>query len=531
MPRLLALDWDSGSTHLLSATVSKGGLQIDRALVWPDEQPPSQANAEAFGQRLKDRLKEAGIAPAPLLIALGRDRVILKDVRYPAVPPHEEPAIVRFQTVKELTDAPDEVVIDYQANETPEPSGERKALAVAVRKDVLQACQTIAKAAGLKLAGIAPRAFGVIACVRRTASPAPEPGTAFASLAIGHKSGEFAAARGEHLVFARSLSGPSIASDAALLGEVRRNLAVYSGQNAQHPIQALYIAEPSNLTLGVGDRLRDSLPIAIHRFDPLAGIDPPQGSTAGSFAGMAGLLHLFGRSRMPINFIAPREPKPPVDPNRRILTWAAIAAGVLLLAGGAVGYAMVSAKDRELSELNRQRNELDEDLQRKYDADERRIAAVDQWQKSEIVWLDELYNLTARFPQDISKLRLSELSAEPMPLPPPSPGKQVDSMRPVARVRMKGLSTEDDRPLSSLMRNLVEDAARVDPKQVAPNGGQNRRDFRQQWSTSYYLSPASTGKTKREFTATPPSRENRNRGRGFDFMDIMGDFNPGGLLP
>ena len=39
--------------------------------------------------------------------------MILKEIRYPAVSASEEPAIVRFQTTKELTTPAEEVAIDY----------------------------------------------------------------------------------------------------------------------------------------------------------------------------------------------------------------------------------------------------------------------------------------------------------------------------------------------------------------------------------------------------------------------------------
>ena len=121
-----------------------------------------------------------------------------------------------------------------------------------------------------------------------------------------------------------ALSGPALASDTALLGEIRRNLAVYAGQATQHPVRALYVAEAESLTLGVGDRIRDTLAIPVHRFDPLAGLEPPPGATAGSFTGAAGMFHLYGRSRvLPVNFVKPREPKPPRDPNRRVYALAA----------------------------------------------------------------------------------------------------------------------------------------------------------------------------------------------------------------
>src|SRR5262249_20066023 len=142
--------------------------------------------------------REAGVAAAPLLVAVGRDKLVVKEVRYPAVPPHEEPGVVRFQAVKELADA-DEVVIDYQAAEAPEPTGERTALARALKRSHLAARQAVARAAGLKLAGVTPRAFGTVACLRRTADPAPEPGTAFAVLTVGAAGGEFVVARSDAL--------------------------------------------------------------------------------------------------------------------------------------------------------------------------------------------------------------------------------------------------------------------------------------------------------------------------------------------
>src|SRR5439155_15118662 len=109
----------------------------------------------------------------------------------------------------------------------------------------------------------------------RTANPAPEPGTAFAVLTVGERGGEFAVARGDSLVLVRPLAGPALASDTALLGEIKRNLAVYAGQAPQHPVRALYVAEATGPTLGVGDRLRDTLAIPVFRFDPLAGLQPP----------------------------------------------------------------------------------------------------------------------------------------------------------------------------------------------------------------------------------------------------------------
>ena len=71
------------------------------------------AHAEEAGKRLRDHMKAASVGAAPVYACVGRDRVVLREIRYPQVPASEEPAIVRFQVEKELTEPPQTVVIDY----------------------------------------------------------------------------------------------------------------------------------------------------------------------------------------------------------------------------------------------------------------------------------------------------------------------------------------------------------------------------------------------------------------------------------
>lgn len=511
MARFLALDWDAGHVHLLAATVAKGTLKLERALTWAEAEPPTSASGEAFGHRVRDRLKDAKIAVAPLLVAVGRDKLVLKEVRYPSVPAHEEPGVVRFQAVKELTDAPDDVVIDYQAAETPEPNGERKALAVALRKDAVAAYQAIARGLGVKLAAATPRAFGTVACLLRTANPAPEPGTAFAVLTVGPKGGEFAVARGENLAFARPVAGPALASDAALLGEVRRNLAVYAGQASQYPVRALYVAEAGG-TLGVADRLRDTLAVPVYRFDPLAGLPSPSTELApGAFAGAAGLLHLQSRGRaLPVNFVSPREPSAAADPNKRTKIIAAATAIAVLIGLGALGYSRLAAKDAEIAELKKTKDEIDAELLAR-DSDDRRLKALDEWMHNQVVVLDELYEL-ASVVQDPSKLRVTAFAVNPIN----ATGKKKFP----ARIELKGLVGSDDAPVRVVQKELsAEPFYNVGNKVVGPNTGSSRQQFSQQWTLKYDAERRTPEKFLRSFQAAPPPR--RERREGFNPIELI----------
>ena len=115
MSRYLAIDIDQQAVFVAAGTARGGAAKVEHALAWADDaMPPLTADtAKGYGERLKEHLKTAGIAAGPVLVAVGRDKVILKELRYPAVPPVQEPALVKFQAMKELTESPDDVVLDY----------------------------------------------------------------------------------------------------------------------------------------------------------------------------------------------------------------------------------------------------------------------------------------------------------------------------------------------------------------------------------------------------------------------------------
>lgn len=516
MPRFLALDWDAGHAYVVAASVAKGAVRLERALSWPEEQPPTPATAAAFGQRLKDRLKDAKVAAAPLLVAVSRDRVTVKDVKFPQVPRHEEPAIVRFQAMREFTDAVEDIVLDYVTGETPEPSGERKAFVVAIRRDQLAAAKALAQAAGLKLAGMTPRAFCAVAALRRTANPAPEPGTAFAVLTIGDKGGEFVVARGEQLALARQLSGPALNADAALVGEIRRNLAVYAGQAGQQPVRALYVAEAAGPMLGIADRLRDTLAVPVYAFDPLAGLAgaAPDGP-AGRFAGAAGLIYLKARTaELPIDFVHPREPKPPRDPNKRALGWAAAAAALLLLVLGGLGYSRLAAKEKTLKELRAEKEDL-EGQKTKMEQDEKRSAALDDWLNSNVCLLDELYDLVDRFP-DIEKLRLTQINVNPRPV------ANKQSSRFVSNMALKGLMTGDDKPLITFKNRLLADSF-YDVGAFVPSrnsSGLLRGQYIQQWIMNIGVQKRTPDKYNRKMPGKAPDKDQKADGKADDGQEV-----------
>src|SRR5437899_439580 len=134
----------------MAAELGRQGAEFVQAAVWRPDEELSKATAESLGKKLRDFLKASGLPAAPVLISIGRERVILKEIGYPAVPPAEEPGLVRFQATKDLADAVEDVVLDYAVLTDPAVTGERRALAVILRRDILNSLQQVCRTANLK---------------------------------------------------------------------------------------------------------------------------------------------------------------------------------------------------------------------------------------------------------------------------------------------------------------------------------------------------------------------------------------------
>lgn len=513
MARYLALDWDHQQLHLVAATVAGGMVKIQRAAVWRETQSPNIAQAEELGRLLRERMKEAGIGAAPLLACVGRDRVILKELRVPPVPLHEEPGVVRFQAVKELTDPPEEVVIDYAA--VAGPNGERRAMTLIARCELVQAYQAIARAAGLKLAGLTPRPFGIAQCLRRqlgsilTPAPSP-PEAAVAVLAIGDRWAEFGVLRGESLIYTRSLTvGPGLA------GEVKRNLAVYAGQAPHHPVAALYVAD-SGEHAALRERLMALTALPVHPFDPFGGTEQAElpGSDRGGFAGAVGLLHCQAdRREMPVNFVHPKQPTAPSDPNRRRILIAAAAACLALAVLGGFGVYQLYAKQQEIDRRQGELTALDARLNRLKE-DVTKHDAVQDWVKPQITWLDELYELTAMFP-DPNQVRITHLVAEPGA----ALAKGATSN---ARLKLTGVTSyETLKQVYELRSKLFQQAFYgVGAPTISGNTGADRRAFGAQFQLSLDVKKRSPDDYKQTIEVPVIKAPERRRG-GF----------PGGGFP
>lgn len=406
MANFIAIDLDSQGLYAV-AGMARGGAKITHAIAWTadDAEPPpplTTETAKAIGEKLKEKLRAAGFVPAPVLVSVGRERVILKELKYPVVPPSEEPALVRFQAMKEMSESPDEIVLDYA------PLGdsgiERRSMAVVVRRELFNAIQIMCQAAGLKLASVTPRPYAVAASLVRAtttgAAPPPEDkNEAVAALTLGPAGGEFTVVRAGEVTYTLAIPAPVVASEVMLVAQIRRNLATYAGQHPGHPIQSVYVSEVNGPW---APRLGAALGVPVHAFDPLAAAVPavpePQ---RGRFAGAVGLLAGKGTDTLPINFAVPRQPTTAKDPAKRRLALVALVVLLCLFAGLGFGYLQVRDGAARIADLSAKKDDLAKQVGEGA-PNAKRVQAIDGWAKREVVWLEELHELAERMPADDS---------------------------------------------------------------------------------------------------------------------------------
>jgi hypothetical protein len=425
----IAIDLDSQGVYAVAGT-ARGTAKVTHTLAWTaedgDAPPPlTIETAKAIGEKLKDKLRAAGFVPAPVMVSVGRDRVILKELKYPPVAPTEEPALVRFQAMKEMTDSPDDVVLDYAP--LGESGGERRSMAVVVRRELFNAIQTMCQAAGLKLAGVTPRPYAVAAAYGRAvatkaAPPPDDKDEAVAALTLGPAGGEFTVVRAGEVTYTLAIPAPVVASDTMLVAQIRRNLATYAGQHPGHPIQAVYVAEVNGPW---APRLGEALGVPVHAFDPLAGVPKVSDALRGRFAGAVGLLAGRATDALPINFAVPRQPQTAKDPAKRRLAAVALIVLLFLFAGLGFGYLKVSDGQKRIANLSAEKDAL------KKQVDEgapnaKRVQSIDAWSNRAVVWLEELHDLAERMPYDDS-VRVTSFTGTP--IIPGKDGKQEAQAR------------------------------------------------------------------------------------------------------
>ncbi len=212
----------------------------------------------------------------------------------------------------------------------------------------------------------------------------------------------------------RTLRQAGASHDAAtarrLVAEAARTLVVAGSSLAGRSLEAIYLCGGLDEHPALVEAARGQLPLELTLVDPFAAhgglAEPPE--NAGRFASLVGMLAVeAGGDRQAIDFLSPRKRPAPPD-RRRMYVLAGVSAALVVLLGGYHVWSTFSALDEQIETLTAEFDRLDEQMEYA-EKRQKAITAIASWAKNDINWLDELRDLSLRFPggRDAMVLRMS----------------------------------------------------------------------------------------------------------------------------
>lgn len=409
----LALEWDRREVRVLALDGSGRQTRLEGAYVFPFGANGPPEDAEGLAQFVRQSLTSAGLSAKSVSVVAGADEVVLRHLRLPPAPEDELASMVRFQAAGELTSTLEGAGLDYTRLPGRDGEQEISLLAAVLPTAAMQRRAKMVEVAGLSARHCVMRghasgeALRERLRVRGTGSPAGGPGAkllvdftaetaCFTVLVDGH----CAVTRWRRLPHgAEDASAP----DAAFIaGEVARTLTAFHAQFPAWNVDEVFLAG-GDQERSLAEEVAKASGRPVDLFDPteLIPAPPAQGwpEGHGRFCALAGLA-LWARrgAKPPIDFLHPKEPAKRVGHAKRLALTLGSAAAVLV---GVVTLWYVLTQRALAQELKT----LQADVQRhdaklkEYADVERDFTAVREWHSTAVIWLDELYAVSERFPE------------------------------------------------------------------------------------------------------------------------------------
>jgi len=270
-----------------------------------------------------------------------------------------------------------------------------------------------------------------------------------AVLLLGQSWAELTILNGGTVCFARSL-----ANDEAIESEVRRSLVMFATQPQVEPPKILYLFG-QGATLQLQERLAKTLQIPVTRPRVLSEDDAPAGGV--ECAAGAGLLEAWRQEKLAVNFVKPKEPKPPAPSNQRLWVLAGGGALVVFALFMVVTQQMLAGMRSQISEAKSKKDAIERQL-KSFDQDRIDLDGFDEWEQGTISWIDELYQISKRFPYDPPGFHLTKFDGNVL-------GRNNARKYP-AHITLSGTNAADP---GNLQREKFQNAIEDDHLQVHPD--------------------------------------------------------------
>lgn len=413
MARILAVDWDQHEARYVLATTSGATVKIRHAdcVSLVDVSEGGGEPRPDLGGSLAAALADQNVGRATALVGVERSSIELLRFTLPPAKDQELPELVANQAMRQSQLITEDSVLDFVPADD-DPARPRDVTAAAISPQEIERIRRTCAAAGFTPARLLLRPFAAASLFLRTASP---PEQVFLLVNRMAEEVDLTIIVEGKTVFSRTVRLPEGADPAQvtnrLVTEVNRTLAAAPPkQLGGDTIECVYLFGSPEDHQELIERIRDDLFLPAKTFDPFEPLDVPGDvvpEDRGRFAALLGMILDEVDGRHAIDFLHPRKiPKPP---NRARL--AAIAGGIVAVVIFGIAFNIwgrLSEIDDHNQQLSNRLKQLNETL-KKAGQQQKLIDAVSQWKARDICWLDELRDLSIRFPsaRDAMVLRMS----------------------------------------------------------------------------------------------------------------------------
>lgn len=526
MAQMLAIEWDSSEARLVLGRTARQDVLIERAVAvkFPTTDEGETCAPEVIGETLRSAIAEQGLSAPKVLLGIRRADVELKQLSLPPAPDAELPELVGHQAARELSSHAAGTRLDFVPLDD-DAAQSRRVIAAALSGEQAERTDAILKSGGVSPQRWLLQSYETASLVIRRS---PELRDGCLLVELFEREAALTAIVAARVVFLRSvrLSGDEAGLD-MLVPEIRRTLLAVKGQALGGQVESICILGGPDEHGELIEHLSDELSLEVGRLDPFDGVklaselqaNPPD--HPGRFAALVGMMAVEAADeRHAIDFLNPR--RPPVPRNRRRMIGiasAVVAALFLFVVYG--GWSQIREANARIEQKREESKSLDALVKR---AQEKRLVAetIGNWIAGEIVWLDELRDLSLRFPspRDAVILRLSMAG-----LPA---SRRTDDVQ--GAIDMDVL-VRDSSLIDRMATNLTDDSHRVDTGQVKRvKGSGDERANPWQFDATISVAPSETEQYVRRLAnverVTATRRVDEAESLNQAIIDEMKDDNP-----
>jgi Tfp pilus assembly PilM family ATPase len=389
MTTKLAIDWSESELRLVVAECGSSKIKVTAAAVVPIE------NGNVV-ETLRSVITDRGLQKTETLVAIGRGKAELRELKLPPVPDEELPDMVRFQAIRSFASSGDTATVDFLVTKRADSGVEVIAAAVGPQDltEVRQTCQ----AAELSLQRISLRPLAAAALYLQQHRDTGD----VVLIDLLADDAEIVIARNGSVIFVRTVRMPAdeAARGTALAAELRRSLVACGSRETLGRVvlwgrESIHVADQAMLTAASGSPVDVVNPFDLIAVSRQANEQLPD--HIGRLAPLIGLLAAdHSAPERLIDFLNPRQrPEEKQNPYRQ-----ALFVGIPMVAVALIGWLMFRQfrlLDSEIDRLKAANNDRQANVDLANESI-RRTAVVDSYLDGNVNWLDELRRLANSMP-------------------------------------------------------------------------------------------------------------------------------------